>query len=102
MERLETGTNVCFICFFDGPGVIDTGTQWTIGNPAGAIPSEDGSVIDGVLVIFDLATVFDQNLRLLLCEAGDGSIYENAVSLASEPLFSSLLLLNWVVKQNEL
>ena len=78
--------------------MIDTGTQWTIGNPAEAIPSGDGSVIDGVLVIFDLATVFDQTLMFLLCEAGDGSVYETAISLASEPLFSSLLLLNWVGK----
>ena len=76
--------------------MIDTGTQWTIG--AGAVPSEDGSEIDGVLVIFDLATVFDQSLRLLLCEAGDGSVYETAVSRTGEPVFSSLLLLNWVIK----
>ena len=50
---VEGGVRTCFRCLFDG--AVNPNTTWTLNSVP--ISSSDGTVTDGVLTIFDPATV---------------------------------------------
>ena len=65
-------TTTCFVCFFGSPPTTNSMTTWILnGDP---IPSSEGRVDDGVLVIFDPAVTFDiQSPRTLSCSSSAGT-----------------------------
>ena len=73
-------TRTCFVCFFGSPPTTNSMTTWTLsGDP---IPSSEGMVDDGVLVIFDPAVTFSILLpRILSCSssAGANTVFVQAV-----------------------
>ena len=65
---VEGGVRTCFRCLFDG--AVNPSTTWTLDSEL--ISSSDGTVTNGVLTIFDPATVVPSvnPTTLLVCIAG--------------------------------
>ena len=65
---VEGGVQTCFRCLFDG--AVNPSTTWTLDSEL--ISSSDGTVTNGILTIFDPATVVPSvnPTTLLVCVAG--------------------------------
>ena len=65
---VEGSVQTCFRCLFDG--AVNHSTTWTLNSVP--VSSSDGTVTDGVLTIFDPATVVESvnPITQLFCAAG--------------------------------